>query len=59
MKQKFFKTDAEVAAEIQAIQQQTEQQQATETMIEGAKVVPGLGKSVEQNSPLAAVAEAI
>ncbi len=59
MKQTYFKSDDEVAVELQAIEQARQQDQLRETAIEGAKAVPGLGKSVEPNSPLAAIAEAV
>ena len=57
--QKLFKTDEQMA-EIFAVQDEKQQQQEQmATMMEAAKVVPGLGKTVEPNSPLEALAGAV
>jgi len=52
MKQTLIKSDDEVRAILEAQAAAEQEQAAAESAIEGAKVVPGLGKAVEPNSPL-------
>ena len=58
MKQTLIRTDEEVSDILEAAATREAEQIQTEQMIDGAKAVPGLGKEIEPNSPLAAAAEA-
>lgn len=58
-KQSWFKSDEQIEAEDQAALEREAQLQAAELGIDAAKTVPGLGKAVEQGSPLEVLAGAV
>jgi hypothetical protein len=59
LNQKFINSKEERAAIREARQAAIEQERQAQMALEAAKAVPGLGKAVEENSPLQAVGDAI
>ena len=57
LKQTNIRTDEEVNDILEAQAAQAAEELQTQQMIDGAKAIPGLGKEVEPNSPLAALSE--